>query len=251
MTLEGWFGRERGQVGIGTLIVFIAMVLVAAMAATVLLNTSGMLAETAEETSFDSTDRVSNRLMVVSSYGHVTDDVFNTGTKASVDVMPDETVDTVELTVKLSPGSGTVNLSEATLSWVGPETATTLVHGDTAAHAPGALDEENPGTFGLDPGGGARGSGPSADSDPHETFNTHALGGGDHTVLGGQGQRIKIYLNAGLIEAQSRDAVTPPYAEPLSNGEEVRLKLTTPSGATTVYRLTVPSSLAGSEFVSL
>jgi len=252
MSSERWFGRERGQVGIGTLIVFIAMVLVAAMAATVLLNTSGMLAEKAEETSFDSTNRVSNRLMVVSAYGHVTDDVYNDGIKSKTDVMPNETVDTVELTVKLSPGSGTVNLSEATLSWVGPKTATTLVHGDTAAHAPGVEDEENAGTFGLNPGGGSRDGGSSDDGDFHETFNTYALGGGgDHTVLSGQGKRIKIYLNAGLIEAQSRDAVTPPYAEPLSNGEEVRLKLTTPSGATTVYRLTVPSSLAGSEFVSL
>ncbi|WP_238398145.1 archaellin/type IV pilin N-terminal domain-containing protein [Halorussus salinus] len=238
--------------GIGTLIVFIAMVLVAAMAAAVLLNTSGMLAEKAEETSFDSTNRVSNRLMVVSSYGHVTDDVYNSAPKATQDIMPNESVDTVELTVKLSPGSGTVNLSEATLSWVGPETATTLVHGDEVAHAPGVEDEENAGTFGLQPDdGGTRGGGPSGDSNPHETFNTYALDADDHAVLGGQGQRIKIYLNAGLIEAQSRDAVTPPYSEPLSNGEEVRLKLTTPSGATTVYRLTVPSSLAGSEFVSL
>ena len=91
MNIETWPTRERGQVGIGTLIVFIAMVLVAAIAAGVLLNTSGALADRAEQTSRDSTDRVSNRLMVVSAYGHVTDEEMNSdweGMENPVDTLP-------------------------------------------------------------------------------------------------------------------------------------------------------------------
>src|SRR6056297_1502476 len=135
-----WRERDRGQVGIGTLIVFIAMVLVAAIGAGVLLHTSGFLQNTAQQTGRDSTAEVSNRLMVVSATGHVTPDKLNSGIKSSGDIMPNESVDTVTLTVKLAPGSSPVNLSSATVSWVGPHTTTTLVHGETADYAPGVLD---------------------------------------------------------------------------------------------------------------
>jgi archaeal flagellin N-terminal-like domain len=62
---------DRGQVGIGTLIIFIAMVLVAAVAAGVLINTAGLLESTASDTSADSQAQVSNQLAVVSAVGDV------------------------------------------------------------------------------------------------------------------------------------------------------------------------------------
>jgi flagellin FlaB len=89
---------DRGQVGIGTLIVFIALVLVAAIAAGVLINTAGFLQTQAEATGQESTNQVSNTVDVISSVG-------TTGT--------DGVIETVTLTVAKGPGSDAIDLADA------------------------------------------------------------------------------------------------------------------------------------------
>ncbi|MCX8167311.1 MAG: flagellin, partial [Candidatus Micrarchaeota archaeon] len=86
----------RGDVGIGTLIVFIAMVLVAAIAATVLLNVSGMLQQRASSTGKQTTQQVSSNLVIQSITG-----VRNTGTN---------TVDRLFISLKAAAGSGRLDL---------------------------------------------------------------------------------------------------------------------------------------------
>ena len=105
--------EERGQVGIGTLIVFIAMVLVAAIAAGVLINTAGFLQSKSEETGQQSSKQVSNRLQEVATVGNVT---------------TDETIDKVNVTVTQAPGAGEIDLENATITWIGPDGTFTLNH---------------------------------------------------------------------------------------------------------------------------
>ncbi|MDL0124557.1 flagellin [Halobacterium salinarum] len=109
-------GDERGQVGIGTLIVFIAMVLVAAIAAGVLINTAGFLQSKSQATGEEASSQVSNRISVVSAYGNV-----NRSGSQNV-------VEFVNLTVRQAAGAGNINLSKSTIQWIGPDDATTLIY---------------------------------------------------------------------------------------------------------------------------
>jgi flagellin-like protein len=109
--------RPRGQVGIGTLIIFIAMVLVAAVAAGVLVNTSGLLQSKAEDTGADAQAQVSNQIDVVSATGTVNS----------------ENVSEVVLVVKKSPGSDPIDLEEATIEYTSDTESATLTHGDVTS----------------------------------------------------------------------------------------------------------------------
>lgn len=99
-------GPRRGQVGIGTLIVFIAMVLVAAIAAGVLINTAGFLQSSAEESGQQAAEQVTNRLVEVNTVGVVD----NSG-----DI---HGIIEVQMTVRLAPGSNDVNLNDTTIQWI-------------------------------------------------------------------------------------------------------------------------------------
>ncbi|MCU4751739.1 flagellin [Halobacteria archaeon AArc-curdl1] len=110
---------ERGQVGIGTLIVFIAMVLVAAIAAGVLINTAGSLQSQASDTGTETQQAVANQIEVVHAYGETTQEAGD-GTEDGVDAL--------NLVVKKSAGSDVIDLTSLTVQYTSETTSQTLEH---------------------------------------------------------------------------------------------------------------------------
>ncbi|QGN07201.1 flagellin [Halorhabdus sp. CBA1104] len=205
--------NERAQVGIGTLIVFIAMVLVAAIAAGVLINTAGFLQSSAEESGEQAAEQVTNRLVVENAVGNTTG----------------EDVDRVNMTVRLAPGSNNVNLNETTIQWVTDTDSFNLVsdrldspQGDAVFNWTALRDDEGE-------------TDSSIEND--DTLNSQT----DRAVLVFETNSSSSFVNssgAGTISA-------------LEAGDTVEVTINTRSGGTTTSTLVVPQSLSGKETVSL
>ncbi|WP_457750911.1 flagellin [Thermococcus sp.] len=107
--------KKRGAIGIGTLIVFIAMVLVAAVAAAVLINTSGYLQQRAEATGKETTQQVSTGLSIDQIIGQVSGNSMGK----------------MAIYISLRPGSSPVDLNQTVITLDDGKKVVTLRYNDT------------------------------------------------------------------------------------------------------------------------
>lgn len=206
---------ERGQVGIGTLIVFIALVLVAAIAAGVLINTAGFLQSQAEATGQESTQQVSNQLNTVSTTAAVAD-IPNSGNTNTITA-----VETLTILTGIAPGSGDVDLEDVTIEYQGPDGTATLTSGTVAntVELAAAPDSSEFGLIKQSVDGGL---------------------GDEQFVLRKNGDQIDIIVEFGPFDT-GYGAIRP--------GESAQLTITTASGSQTNIDVSVPGTATSGETV--
>lgn len=114
-----WNRKEKGEFGIGTLILFIAMIIVAAVAATVLIQTAYQLQQQAEETGNVAIQDVATGFKVI----HIGGIVNLTAPK----------IRTIEIKVGLLAGSPSIDMDDVLIEITDGTSDVTLTFSNSAA----------------------------------------------------------------------------------------------------------------------
>jgi len=172
--------REEGSIGIGAMIVFIALILVAAVASTIIIKTAEELQQNAEQTSSDTRKEISGKINIV---------------QALVNTSDGSDVDSMVFTAKVAAGAQ--NLLVSNINWVltcgdattyglvGGNLGTTDAGGDTIV-APESVNADN--MDGTDKVA-------SAELDSGEIFRFDLItAGGDCQTLAGIGETLLLKI---------------------------------------------------------
>jgi len=221
--------NDRGQVGIGTLIVFIAMVLVAAIAAGVLINTAGLLQSQAEATGEESAEQVSDRVVVST----VTGDASDLSENVSDDDESDR-INNISMTTARSPGAGDINLENAIVEVFSNGFSGTLTHNETQA----GEDDDSEWEREL------------ADANQDDTeFDINMIEGETNGVLSDSGDRAQIIFSLASLDSSTEE--NEGARSTLAPGDSVTVTITTSAGGTAFVEKRAPSSFSDGDVVRL
>jgi len=215
------------------------MVLVAAIAAGVLINTAGFLQSKSEATGQQAGEQVTNRLQVLEASGQKTaNDNQNTNSK-NVEVLGG-----VSLTVTKGPGAEDIALEGITMQWVDNTGTYNLVH-------------ENAYVDGRDNVDGAFAH--RAIKDEDDSIKTHS------PVINSADDRVEIVIDVGAndykrgpfddaytqLDSDGNEDIIRDEQGGIKEGETASIRITTQSGTASTVQLVVPESLSGTTAVRL
>ena len=216
--------REEGSIGIGAMIVFIALILVAAVASTIIIKTAEELQQNAESTSDDTRKEISGKVNIIQIL------VNGTGTTD---------LDSLIVTAKIASGSTDVQVQD--IDWV-------IVCGGTNG-------------FGLITGnlGTTDSSGGAIAAAQKESVNADYLDGSDYAatdeLTAGTTFKFDIDLDKNAANpnvASDGDSDDTEAGEAQCNasagvGETLELKMIVDGGGTTISELQIESITSGTE----
>ena len=191
--------REEGSIGIGAMIVFIALILVAAVASTIIIKTAEELQQNAEQTSSDTRKEISGKINIVQGLVNTSD-----GTDAS----------SLLFTAKVAAGA--INLQVQNINWLltcGDTTSYGLVGGNLATNDSGGGDLDGAESVNADQLDGTD-YGATDELTAGTVFRFDILlNGGDCAALAGVGETLalKIIVTDGgtTVTEITLDSVTP------------------------------------------
>ena len=213
--------REEGSIGIGAMIVFIALILVAAVASTIIIKTAEELQQNAESTSDDTRKEISGKVNIIQ--------IIVNGSSGN-------DIDSLIVTAKIASGSTDVQVQD--IEWA------IVCGGDNGF----GLVTGNLGT--TDPSGGAL-------SAP-ESVNADRLDGTDYDATSEltAGTTFKFDIN---LDEDTADPNAPsdgndvlavgeaPCNASSGVGETLELKMIVDGGGTTISELQIESVVSGKE----
>ena len=222
--------REEGSIGIGAMIVFIALILVAAVASTIIIKTAEELQQNAESTSDDTRKEISGKVNIIQ--------IIVNGSSGN-------DIDSLIVTAKIASGSTDVQVQD--IEWA-------IICGGSNGFG---LVTGNLGT--TDAAGGQI---LAADS---ESVNADKLDGSDYTateeLTAGTTFKFDINLDQytdtdgdGTLDDNDAsnaddtlDALEAPCNASAGVGETLELKMIVDGGGTTISELQIESVVSGKE----
>jgi len=223
--------HESGSIGIGAMIVFIALILVAAVASTIIIKTAEELQQNAEQTSSDTRKEISGKINVIQAL------VNTSSASASTDLDADSFI----ITAKVAAGSSGLLVNN--VNWVltcGDATSYGMVSGNLGLESPWG-DSIAETVTGSGVGGVVEGT--------WELRNAETLAGVAYAATAEltAGTVFKFDLN--VDKSIASVAQGGDCNELAGVGETLLLKIIVDDGGTTVQELKIDSLTAGATVV--